>query len=151
MLPLLIISNCVKLLQNLPGFCKQFKNINKLCKFCIKCKKFALKCAKTLKESMQNYARWKKNPRKQCYAHTCVKLPQPVDLFSWHWFPLALCGKAWLLICILEDSVVSALVYSVFIGFLWDLLLSCYLLLNQLPCRWSISIMKGQQPTRLTE
>ena len=42
-----MISNFAKLLQNLPGLSKQFKNFNKLglCKFCIESKTIALKCA----------------------------------------------------------------------------------------------------------
>ena len=42
----LIISNFEKMLQHLPGLCKQSKNINKLCKFCIKSMKM---CQQLLK------------------------------------------------------------------------------------------------------
>ena len=34
-----------KLCKTAPGLCKWSKNINKLCKFCIKSKKIALKCS----------------------------------------------------------------------------------------------------------
>ena len=38
-----MITNYAKLLQNLPQLCKQSKNINELCKFCIKPKKNCFK------------------------------------------------------------------------------------------------------------
>ena len=60
-----IISNYEKLLQNLPGLCKQSKNIKKFSKFCIKSKK---KCFWKL---CKNYSRCIK-PRGQLYTYNAA-------------------------------------------------------------------------------